>query len=186
MWMWKGVLGERTWCRKGHLHCAVLQLHQLSSGPSVVPNSATPWTAAHQASLTNTTPGAYSSSCPLIHWYHETISSSVVPFSSHLQSFPASGPFHRRQFFVSSGQSIGVSASISVLPMNTQLISFRMYWLDLLAAQETQEFSPTPQFKRINSSVLSFLHSPTLTSYMTTGKTIALTRRTFVGKVSAF
>ena len=63
------------------------------------------------------------------------------------------------------------------------LISFKMDWFDLLAVQGTQESSPTPQFKSINSSALSFLHSPTLTPYMTTGKTIALTRWTFVGKV---
>jgi len=62
------------------------------------------------------------------------------------------------------------------------LISFRMDWLDLLAVQGTQEFSPTPQFKSINSLVLSFLYSPTLT-HMTAGKTITLTRQTFVGKV---
>ena len=63
------------------------------------------------------------------------------------------------------------------------LISFRMGWLELLAVQETQESSPTPQFKGISSSALSFLYSPTLTLYMTTGKTIALTRQAFVGKV---
>ena len=66
------------------------------------------------------TPGAYSNSCPL-HWScHTTVSSSVVPFSSCLQSFPASGSFPISQFFASGGQSIGVSASASVLPMNTQ------------------------------------------------------------------
>ena len=64
------------------------------------------------------TPGACSNSCPSSQWYHPTISSSVVPFSSHLQSFPASGSFPRSQFFASSGQRIGVSAS--VLPMNIQ------------------------------------------------------------------
>ena len=66
------------------------------------------------------TPRACSNSCPLSQWYHPTISSSVVPFSSHLQSFPASGSFLRSQFFTSDGQSIGVSASASVLPMNIQ------------------------------------------------------------------
>ena len=76
------------------------------------------------------------------------------------------------------------SFSISPSKEHPGLFSFRMDWLDLLAVQGTQESSPTPQFKSINSLVLSFLHSPTLTSiYMTTGKTIALTRRTFVGKV---
>ena len=66
------------------------------------------------------TPGVYSNSCPLSRWYHPTISSSVIPFSSRLQSFPASGSFPRSQFFTSSGQSMGVSASPSVLPMNIQ------------------------------------------------------------------
>ena len=66
------------------------------------------------------TPRAYSHSCPLSQWCHPTISSSVIPFSSHPQSFPASGSFQMSQLFASGGQSIGVSASTSVLPMNTQ------------------------------------------------------------------
>ena len=65
-------------------------------------------------------PRAYSSSCPLSWWCHPTISSSVVPFSSHLQSFPESGSFPTSQFFASGDQSIGASASASVLPMNIQ------------------------------------------------------------------
>ena len=74
--------------------------------------------------------------------------------------------------------SFGISPSVD----HPGLISFRMDWLDLLAVQGTLK-SLTPQFKSINSSAFSFLHSPILTSYMTTGKTIALTRWTFVGKV---
>ena len=66
------------------------------------------------------TPGVYSNSCPLSQWCHPTISSSVVPFSSSLQSFPASGSFPMSQLFASGGQSIGASASTSVLPKNTQ------------------------------------------------------------------
>ena len=66
------------------------------------------------------TPGACSNSCPLSQWCHLTISSSAIPFSSRLQSFPASGSFPMSQFFTSGGQSIGISASTSVLPMNTQ------------------------------------------------------------------
>ena len=66
------------------------------------------------------TPGVYSNSCPLSRWCHPTISSSVIPFSFHLQSFPASGSFPMSQFFASGGQSIGVSASVPVLPMNIQ------------------------------------------------------------------
>ena len=66
------------------------------------------------------TPRAYSNSCPLSWWCHPTISSSVIPFCSHLQSFPASVSFQMSQFTTSGGQSIGVSASVSVLPMNIQ------------------------------------------------------------------
>ena len=65
-------------------------------------------------------PRAYSNSCPLSRWCHPTISSSIIPFSSHLQSFPESGSFPRSQFLTSGGQSTGVSASASVLPMNIQ------------------------------------------------------------------
>ena len=66
------------------------------------------------------TPTVYSNSCPSSRWRHPTISSSVIPFSSHLQSFSSSGSFPRSQFFTSGSQSIGVSASASVLPMNIQ------------------------------------------------------------------
>ena len=89
------------------------------------------------------TPRAYPNSCPLSWWCHPTISSSVTPFSSRLQSFPASGSFQMSQFFASCGQSIGVTASMSVLLMNIQdwfplgLIFFRMDWLDLLTVQGT-------------------------------------------------
>ena len=79
---------------------------------------ATPWTVAHQVSLSPTS-RAYSNSCPSHRWCHPAISSSVVPFS-HLQSFPASGSFPVSQFFASDDQSIGASASASVLPMNRQ------------------------------------------------------------------
>ena len=81
---------------------------------------ATPWTTARQASLSSPTPRAYSNSCPLSRWCHPTSSSSVVPFSSCPQSFPASGSFPVSQFFTSGGQRIGASASASVLPMNIQ------------------------------------------------------------------
>ena len=79
---------------------------------------ATPWTAARQASLSITNSRVYSNSCPLSRWCQPTISSSVIPFSFHLQSFPASGFFPMSQSFASGGQSIGASAS--VLPMNVQ------------------------------------------------------------------
>ena len=80
---------------------------------------ATPWTVARQASCPSPIPGVYRNSSPLSQWYHPTISSSVVPFSC-LLSFPASGSFPMIQLFASGGQSIGVSASASFLPKNTQ------------------------------------------------------------------
>ena len=105
------------------------------------------------------TPGVYPNSCPLSQWCHPTISSSVVPFSSHLQSFPASGSFQMSHFFASGEQSIGVSASASVLPMNTQNWSPLGWigWISFLSKGLSRVFSN-------NSSALSFLYSPTLTS----------------------
>ena len=87
---------------------------------SVVPNSATPWTAARQASLSFTIFQFAQIHVPLSWWCHPTISSSVAPFSSCPQSFPASGSFSMNQLFAWGGQIIGVSASTSVFPMNTQ------------------------------------------------------------------
>ena len=111
------------------------------------------------------TPGVYSNLCPLSQWCHPTISSSFIPFSSHLLSFPAPGSFPVSQFFASGGQSIGVSASASVFPMNIQdwFPLGRTGWISL-QSRDSQESSPTPQFKSINSLVLSFLYRPTLTS----------------------
>ena len=87
-------------------------------------------------------------------------------FSSHLQSFPASGSFQMSQFLASGGQSIGVSASASVLPMNIQdWFPLGIDWLyPPCSPSDSQESSPTPQFKSTNSSALSLLYSPTLTS----------------------
>ena len=81
---------------------------------------ATPWTTAHRPPCPSPTPGVHPNPCPLSRWCHPTISTSVVPFSSCPQSFPASGSFPVSQLFASGGQSIGVSAWTSVLPMNTQ------------------------------------------------------------------
>ena len=82
--------------------------------------------------------GAWSNSCPPSRWYHPTISSSVIPFSSCLQSFPASGSFPVSQLFTLGGQSTEASASASVLPMNIKrLISFRIEWFGFLAVQGT-------------------------------------------------
>ena len=129
---------------------------------------------------------AYSNSCPLSQWCHPTTSSSVVPFSSHLQSFPASGSFQMSQFFTSGGQSIGVSATKSVLPMNIQLISFKMNWLDLLTVQGTlKSFHQHHSLKALILWNLAFFIVQLSRPYMTTGKTIALTIWTFVCKVTS-
>ena len=111
------------------------------------------------------TPGVYPNSCALSQWCHPAISSSVVPFSSCPQSLPASGSFPISQLFASDGKSIGVSASTAVFPMNTQDWSPLGWtsWISLQSKGLSRVFS-TPQFKSINSLVLSFLHSPTLTS----------------------
>jgi len=88
---------------------------------SVVSDSLWPHRLQHsRPPCPSPTPRVYSNSCPLSQWCHPTISSSVVPFSSRLQSFPASGSFQMSHFLTSGGQSIGVSASVSVLPMNIQ------------------------------------------------------------------
>ena len=124
------------------------------------------------------TPRACSNSCPSIQWCHPTISSSVVPLSSHLQSFPASGSFQISQFFASGDQSIGVSAS--VLPVNIQdWFPLRMDWLDLLAVQGT--LKSLLQHHSSKASILQcsvFFRVQLSHPYMTTGKTIALTRWT--------
>ena len=125
----------------------------------------------------------HSSSCPLSWWCHPTISSSVIPFSSCLQSFPI-GSFSVSQLFASSGQSVGVSVSASPSNEYSGLISFRMDWLDLLAVQGTLK-----SFLQHHSSKASILQCSAFFIvqlshlYVTPGKTIALTGWTFVGKV---
>ena len=97
------------------------QLSSVQFSCSVVSDSLQPHELQHtRPPCPSPTPGVYPDSCPLSQWCHPTISSSVIPFSSHPQSFPASGSFQMSQLFESDGQSIGVSASTSVLPMNTQ------------------------------------------------------------------
>ena len=112
------------------------------------------------------TPRIYSNSCPSSRWCHPTILSSVVPFSSCLQSFPASGSFSVSEFFAPGGQRIGVSASASVLPMNTQDWSPLGWtgWISLQCKGLSRVLLNTTVQNSINSSVLRFLYSPTLTS----------------------
>ena len=127
----------------------------------------------------------YPNSRPLSWLCHPAISSSVVPFSSCLQSFPASGSYQISQLFTSGGQSIGVSALASVFPMNIQdlFISFRIDCFHLLAVQDT--LKSLLQYQSLKASVplhSAFFIVHLLYLYLTTGKTIALTRWTFVGK----
>ena len=114
--------------------------------PSVVSDSLLPHGLQHsRLPGPSPTPGAYSNSYPLSQWCHPTISSSVIPFSSHLPSFPASGSFPISQFFASGGQSIGASASTSVLPMNTQDWSSLGWtgWISLQCQGLSRVFSNT-------------------------------------------
>ena len=127
------------------------------------------------------TPGACSNSCPSSWWWQPTISSSIVPFSTCLQSFLASGSFPLSQFFISGGQSIGASASALVLPMN---IPLGLTYFSLLQAKGfSKVFSNMTvqnyQFFWHSDFFMVQLSHP----YMTTGKTTVLTRQTFVGKV---
>ena len=129
-------------------------------------------------------PGVCSNSCPLSWWCHPTISSSVAPFSSCPWSFPAARSFPMSWLFTSGGQRIGASASASVLPVNIQgwfpiglagLISLKCKWLSSLL-----------QHHNSKASVLwcsAFFVVQFLCACMTTGKTMALTTQTFVGKV---
>ena len=146
---------------------------------SVVSDSLRPHELHHaRPPCPSPTPAVHPNPCPLSWWCHLTISSSVVPFASCPQSFSASGSSQMIQLFISGGQSIGVSASTSALPMNTQ------DWSPC-SPSDSQESSPSPQWKSINSLVLSFLHSPTLTSIHDYWKRHCFdnTIRTFVGKV---
>ena len=130
------------------------------------------------------TPRACSNSCPLSWWCHPTISSSVVPFSSCLQSFPPSGSFLRSQFFRSGGQSFGVSTSASVLPMNIQ-DRFPLGLTSLISLQSkgpSRVFSNTRVQKHQFSSTQLF-YGPTLTSIYNSWKKHSLTKRTFVNKI---
>ena len=133
---------------------------------SVVSNSLWPHESQHARPLCpSPTPRVHSNSRPSSRWCHLAFSSSVVPFSSCPQSLLASESFPMSQFFVWGPKYWSFSFSISLSKEHPRLISFTMDGLDLLAIQGTlQESSPTPEFKSINSSALSFLHRATLMS----------------------
>ena len=136
-------------------------------------------------------PGACSNSCPLSQLYHLTISSSVVSFFSCLQSFPTSGSFQKSQLFASGGQSIGALASASVLPGNIQ-DWFALGWTGWISLQRSSRLDLAWTLESLfqhHSSKASILWPSAFFIiqlshlYTTTGKTVALTRWTFVGKV---
>ena len=137
---------------------------QISS--SVVSDSLRPHELQHtRPPYPSPTPGVHPNSCALSRWCHPAISSAVIPFSSCSQSLPASGSFPMSQLFASGGQRIGVSASTSVIPMNTQHWSPLGWtgWISLQSKGLSRALSNTTA-QSINSSALSFLYSPTLTS----------------------
>ena len=143
--------------------------HQFSSTQFshwVVSDSLRPHESQHtRPHCPSPTPGVHPNSCPSSWWCHPAIAPSAVPFYSCPQSLPASESFPMSQLFAWGGWSIGISLSESVLPMNTQDWSpLRWTGWSLRSPRDSQESSPAPQFKSINSSVLSVLHSPSLTS----------------------
>ena len=148
-------------------------------------NSLRPYRLQHaRLPCSSPAPRAYSNSCPSSQWCHPTISSSVIPFSSHLQSFPASGSFLMSQFFTSGDWSIGVSASESYLPMNIQ-DWFPLGLTDVVSLQ-SKGLKSFLQHHSLKASILwhsAFFYIPTLISIRDYWKTIALTQRTFVSKV---
>ena len=156
---------------------------------SVVSDSLRPHGLQHvRLPCPSPTPGAYSNSCPSSQGCHLTISSSVGPFSSHLQSFQASGSFQMSQLSTSGGQSIGVSTSTSVPPMNTQDWSpLGWTWLDLLAVQGT--LKSLLQHHSSKASILwcsAFFMAQLSHPYMTTEKTIALTINNLQNSLCSF
>ena len=161
----------------------ILYISSVQFSCSVVSDSLQPHESQHtRPPCSSPTRGVDTNSCPLSWWCHPAISASVIPFSFLLQSFPASGSFQMSQIFTSGGQSIGVSASASVLPVNIQ-DQFPLGLTDLISLQFkglSRVFSNTTALiLQCSAFFIVQLSHP----YMTTGKTIALTRWTFVGKV---
>ena len=140
--------------------------HLIQFNWSVMSDSLQPQRLQHaKPPCLSPTPGVYSNPCPLSRWCHPTISSSVIPFSSCFQSFPASGSFQMSQLFASGGQRTGVSASASVLPMNTQDWS-PLGWTGRISLQSkglSRVFSSTTvqkhQFFSAQLSLYSHIHT---------------------------
>ena len=164
----------------------LLSISSLRFSHSVVSDSLWPHELQHaRPPCPSPTPGVHPNPCPLCWWCHPTISSIVDPFSSCPQSFPASGSFQMSQLSTSGGQSIAGSA-FSISPSNEHpgLISFRMDWLGLLGVQGTlKSLLQCHSSKASILQCLAFFIVQLSHPYMTTGKTIALARWTFVDKV---
>ena len=136
----------------------IIQFSSIQVSRSVMSESLRPHESQHaRPPCPSPTPGVHPDSCPLSQWCHPAISSSVVPFSSCPQSFPASGSFQLSQLFTWGGQSIGVSASASVLPMNTQDWSPLGWtgWISLQSKGLARVFSTTVQKHQFFSTQLS-------------------------------
>ena len=151
----------------------------------VVPNSLWPHGLLHTRLLwSSPSPRVSSSSSPLSHWYHPTISSSVIPFSTCPHSFPASGSFKMNQFFSSGCQRIGASVLASVFPVNSRDWFLRIDWFDFLAVQGT--LWSLLQHHNLKAWILqcpAFFMVQHRHPYMAAGKTIALAVSTFIGKM---
>jgi len=179
LWCWKRLL-RVLWLQGDQTSLSSVQFSR-----SVVSDSLRPHELQHaRPPCPSPIPGVHSNSRPSSQWCHPAISSSVVPFSSCLQSLSASESFPMIQLFTSGGQSIGVSALVTVLPKNTQDWSPLRWtgWISLQSKGLSRVFSNTTvqkhQFFGTQLSSQSNSHP-----YMSTRKTIALTRWTFVGKV---
>ena len=159
------TLTECKWVGTSQL-CTEVFKSSVQFSSSVVSNSLRPHESQHtRPSCPSPTPGVHSDSRPSGQWCHPAISSSVIPFSSCPQSLPPSESFPMSQLFAWGSQSTTVSALASFLPKYTQGWSPSEWtgWISL-QSKGLSESSPTPQFKSINSSAFSLLHSPTLTS----------------------
>ena len=146
--------------------------------------SETPWMKHARPPCPSPIPGVHSNSCPLSQWYHPSVSSSVIPFSSHLQSFSIRVFFNESVLRIRLPKYWSFHFTISPSKEYSGLISFRIDWLDLLVVQGTlksllQHHSSTASILQHSAFFMVQLSNP----YVTTGKIIALSRWTFVGKV---
>ena len=181
--MFQGLHGLRLYLWWGS---STDQVHLVQFSRSVVSDSLRPHGLQHaRLPCPSLALGACSNSCPSSWWCHPTVSSSVIPFSSCLKSFSASGSFPVSQFFASGGQNIGVSASTSVLPMNIQdLFPLGLTgWIPWTVQGTLKSFLQHHSSKASVLKCSAFFIVQLSHPYMTTGKIIALPRWTFVGKV---